>query len=201
MTDSLPFKQALRTPAVFVPIAVAVVVILIWLFVFFLPQGSKLSKLDTQEQSLQQQEARLNAQLAALRHINASALTQLRNEYTADLPPTVDNTGYLKLINNAVAQAGVTLISFTPGAVTGTPVPLQGTSVIPISVTLQTSGTYDSELRLMQLLYKLPRLTTIDQIEITGGGPDTSRTTSLAVDYTMTIYEAPAVSGTTTPTS
>jgi hypothetical protein len=71
--------KALRSPVVLIGLVGALVVVLIWLFAFFLPQGKKLNTLNTQEQALQVKQAGLEAQVAAL---------QKTSEATPQLPPT-----------------------------------------------------------------------------------------------------------------
>jgi Tfp pilus assembly protein PilO len=195
MNTSTPIKKAFRTPSVYIPILVAIVVLIVWMFGLFLPQGSKLSKLNAQEQTLQQKQQDLQAELARLRKINPVALTRLHNQYSIAIPSSIDNTGYLNQINGAMAAAGVKLVSFTPG-VAGASSAETVAGVTPIPVSLITSGTYDQELSLMQLLYKLPRLTTISSIQVTGGGPGMNRASPLTMTMLMTIYEAPPVPGT-----
>jgi Tfp pilus assembly protein PilO len=185
--------KALRVPRVLVPILATVVVVILWLVVFYLPQSSKLSKLNTQQQSLQAKQVALQAELTQLQHLQNSGLSALSAQYDALLPPTIDNTGYLKLINSAVQQAGATLLSFTPGtATTNSAAAVNGVNSVPIS--LNTTGTYDQEIKLMQLIYGLPRLTVINSLSMSGGGPTSNRATVLDVTYSMTIFDTSSVS-------
>lgn len=165
-----------------------VIVLLIWLVSWYLPQGKTLSKYDAQKANLLSQEASLQARLLALQKLHNSNLCNLHEQYDALVPPVVENTGYLRELNATVTQAGVHLNSVTlgnPGA-GGT----GGLASIPI--TLNTTGTYDAELQLMNLIYALPRLTTITSLNISGG--QAPRNSPLQITYNLQIFDtAPAV--------
>ena len=176
-----------RTRPVLISLAVGLVVLLIWALAFFLPQGKDLSKYRAQQQQLQTQQASLQAQLAQLRATSKATpkLLALQAEYTDLVPPTADIYNYINLMSSTAAANGMHLVSITPSSA-GTPVP--GTSLLQIPVSLVTSGSYDSTLGFIKAVYALPRLTVIDSMSLTGGGPGTNRSTSLNESFSLTIY-------------
>ena len=177
--------KTLRSPIVLISVAVAFVIVLIWLFAFFLPQGKKLSTLNTQEATLEQEQAQLEAQLAQLKKTSEATpqLLALQAAFNVAVPPSADTYTYITTMVATCNQAGVTLNSITtgsPGAATN--------GIDPITVSLSTAGTYDQALKLIQLLNKLPRLTIINSVSMTGGGPNTTRTTKLTESFSLSIF-------------
>lgn len=189
MTDRAEVLKAIRTPAILITIIATFLVLVIWLVVFFLPWNSKVSKLNAQQQQLTAEQQSLNHKLKSLEHLKNSNLSQLHDLYSGLLPTATDTDQYLKLINSTVVASGAKLLSFTIGT------PSSGTGVVALPVTLSALGTYDQQLKLIQLLYQASRLTVITAVNLTGGGPTTTRSTKLTGSYTMSIYE---VAGSTT---
>jgi Tfp pilus assembly protein PilO len=211
--DRATLVKTLRTPVILAIIGGTLVVFLIWVFVVFLPQGSKVSKLNAQAASLQTQQNALNARLQELKHLKNSNLEGLHNRYSALVPSTANTSQFLKQINNIVNASGVTLstISVSPTASALTPTAPASTGsktpaappsgALAIGVNLSVAGTYDQNLKLIQLIYQAPRLTTINQITLSGGGSGTNRGTRLTATYMMTIYEASSAPSATTTTT
>lgn len=219
--------KAMRSPVILAIIGGTLLVLIIWLVVVFLPQGSKVNKLNTQAASLQSQQDALKARLRNLEKLRNSNLTKLHTQYSQLVPTAADTGQFLKQISALVGQSGASLKSITlsqPTAPIGGGAQAPGTSGNPfggaaqnntpgaaikkttssaytIAVSLAVTGTYDQQLRLMQLIYSAPRLTTIDEVNLEGGGPTSNRGTILAAGYTMTIYELPNVPTTTTTTT
>jgi Tfp pilus assembly protein PilO len=177
----------LRSRSVLVGVGVGLVVLLIWLVAFFLPQGKDLSKYQTQQRQLQAQQSQLELQLAQLRATSKATpkLLALDAQYTGLIPPTDDIYNYIKQMSSTVMASGEHLVSITPSNV-GSPVP--GTSLYAIPIALNTMGTYDSTLALIKAIYGMPRLTVINSMSISGGGPLTNRGTTLTENFALTIY-------------
>jgi Tfp pilus assembly protein PilO len=165
----------------------ALVLIVVWLVAFFLPQGSQLAKYTTKEQTLQGQQALLEAKVAQLRKTSAATpqLLLLQAKYDAEVPSTTDVFNYFTLISNTATASHITLSSITPG--TG-PNPVPGTSLEGIGFTLNTTGSYDNMLSFIKAIYALPRLTVINAVSVSGGGQQTSRATVLSETFTLTIF-------------
>lgn len=191
MSDSsAALGKVIRSPLVVLVTLAVVIGTVIWLVAFWFPQGTKLAKLDAKRQVLETQQEALETKLAILQRLKNSNLSQLNGLYSTLVPNALDNTQYIKMINTIVNQSGVKLITLSPpvGAASAT----GGVTAIPVA--LQTTGTYDQELALIQKIYALPRLTTIGNMSVTGGGPNTTRYTTLNVSFSMDVYESSSAS-------
>jgi Tfp pilus assembly protein PilO len=177
--------RALRSPFVIGGLVVALVVVLIWLFAFFIPQGNKINTLNTQETLLLAKQAALEAQVAALQKTSEATpqLLALEAAFAVAVPPTPDTYTYLTTMVATTAKAGVKLSTISTGS-PGSPTD----GVSSISVTLSTSGTYDQTLTFIHLLNTLPRLTIINSLALQGGGPGTNRESQLTESFALTIF-------------
>lgn len=192
MTSSSPTVTILRKPKVMIAIAAALVVVLAWLMAFFIPQGHKLSALQAQEQSLQLQVNAGNAKVAELRveSQHAAQIAAMVKKLQGYAPGTSD-ISYIALLSNAAKATGVTVSAIGPGVagpVTGSPY-----QSIPVSATIK--GTYDKLLSFIKAVYGLPRLTDIDSIGITGGGPKTDRGSILTASFQLQIFTSQKPAG------
>jgi type IV pilus assembly protein PilO len=183
MSDSLDFLKNRTTLLV---IGGLLLLIIIWLVAFFLPQGSKLSKLSAQEQTLQAQVTAGNAKVAALKKeaLNTPELEAISQQLTTYVPPNAGVYTYITTMSNTATAANVSIVSLLPGS----PVATAGSEFASIPFTVAVKGTYDELLTFIQDVYALPRLTTINSIAITGGGPQTNRSTELAMTADLTIF-------------
>jgi Tfp pilus assembly protein PilO len=190
-------SAALRRTPVLIAIGVAVVVVIVWLLAYFLPQGHKLSTLKDQNQSLQQQVAAGNAKVTQLQKTfqhtsEIEALDQKMAEYVPSTSNVFKTTAnYTSLLSTAVATAHMTLTSVSPSGSSAA-----GKSFMVIPVTLIATGTYDDLLQLIHDVYTLPRLTDIKSLSITGGGPGTNRGTDLKVTLSLQAFTTTATAGT-----
>lgn len=192
MSTASNTTAALKRTPVIVAIVVAVLVLVIWLLAFFLPQGHKLSTLDAKEQALQQQVTAGNAKVAKLKRTfqHVGQLEVEQGKFESYVPSTTDlfktTANYTSSLSAAVSAAGMTLTSVTPGAAhaqTST-----GTSLTKIPVVLAAKGPYDGLLTLIKSIYTLPRLTDINSVTVRGGGPGTNRSTTLDVTLNLVIF-------------
>lgn len=162
------FRGILRNRKAMLAIGIAVVVVLVWLLAYFLPQGKQLSKYQAERQHLQAQEVALQARLRLLRETSKATpqLLQLQAKYGNLVPSSPDMYVYISQMAATAAQAGVHLVSMTPSS-TGTPI--TGTSLDSYPVVVVVSGNYGATLTFMQALYNMPRLTVINGLSISGG--------------------------------
>jgi Tfp pilus assembly protein PilO len=177
----------LRNRQVVLSMVAAVVLVLIWALAFFLPQGRTLSKYQTQEQQLQSEQSQLQVKLAQLRATSRATpkLLALQTRYSSLVPATSDIYNYITLMSSTAGANAIHLVSITPGS---TPSPVAGTSLQAIPVSIVTAGTYDNTLGFIKAIYAMPRLTVINSISLTGGGPGTNRGTVLSETFSLTIY-------------
>jgi len=180
-------RELLKDRRVVLAATGALVIVLVWLLAFFLPQGKQLSKYRAQEQQLQTQQSALEAQLAQLQATSKAVpkLLSMQAQLNGLIPSTPDIYNYITQMSDTAAATGVHLVSITPSTI-GTPV--TGTQLQSIPVTVATTGTYDNTLGFIKAVYGMPRLTVINSMTIAGGGPGTNRSTILNEGFTMTIY-------------
>lgn len=186
MRPASAFLAALRRPAVAVGVAVAVVVTAVWAFTFFLPQGSKLSKLQAQEQSLQAQVDAGNARVALLKKESqhTKQIQAMLQDLQGYVPATEQIYTYIDILSGAAAAAGVTITAITPSHLTA----LSGSSYSALPIGLSAKGTYDEILAFIKGIYNLPRLTDIDSLSLSGGGRGSTRTSSLSVALSLVVF-------------
>lgn len=185
MNASSPTLTVLRRPRVLLAVAGALVVVLVWVLVFFVPQGHRLTTLQGDEQSLQAQVNAGNARVAQLREESQhSAQIQAMVKKLKGYVPTTSDITYIATLSNAAKASGVKVTSLGPG--TSAPVP--GSSFDAIPVTATVTGTYDNLLTFIRNVYSLPRLTDIDSVQITGGGPKSNRAAILTASFHLEIF-------------
>lgn len=170
-----------------------VVVVIAWVLAFYLPQTHKLQSLDSKQTTLQ---ATLTADQARLLQLQKEAqhVTEIRamyNRLNGYAPATGKVYTYIHTISHAAKSAGVTITSLQPGALQA----VNGTTYSAIQITASIKGTYDSMLSFIKGLYNLPRLTDVNAINVTGGGPGTNRGTVLAVTLELAIFTSQKPAG------
>lgn len=185
MTIPPAVVTALKRPVVMIGIGVALLVVIVWLMLFFLPQGHKVSTLQNEKASLQEEVNLDEARVARLR-TESEHVGQIQSMYSTlsgYVPATEDLYTYIQTLSGAANTAGVSITSLVP-------LPLQSVSgtfsAVPITATVK--GTYDHVLAFIKAIYALPRLTDINDIDITGGGIGSNRTTPLSVDLDLAIF-------------
>jgi Tfp pilus assembly protein PilO len=163
-----------------------IVAVVVWVLVFYVPQTHKLAALETQKATLQSTVATDEAHLELVKredqHI--SQIRAMHDQLESYVPAAENLYSYIRTIAHAAKASGVTITSLSPGvlvAVTGT-----SYSAIPISASVR--GTYDHLLSFIKHLYSLPRLTDVNGLAISGGGPHTSRGTVLTASLQLAIF-------------
>ena len=163
-----------------------VAVIVAWVLAFYLPQTHKLSGLSSERVTLQSTLAADRARLQQLEK-EAQHVTEIRamyNQLDGYAPHTERVYTYIHTLSHTAKRAGVSIGSLQPG-------PLQtvhSTAYSAIPITASITGTYDQLLAFIKGLYDLPRLTDVNALTISGGGPGTSRGTMLSVILQLAIF-------------
>ncbi len=163
-----------------------------WFLAFFRPESHKLQTLGAERSSLQA------ADQARLRRVQSEAahVTQIRamdNRLVGYAPSAEGLYTYIHTISSAARAAGVTITSLSAsGAVAVT-----GTTYFAVPITASIKGTYDHVLAFVKGIYTLPRLTDVNSLDVSGGGPGTNRATVLTVGLQLAIFtsENPGGSG------
>lgn len=155
-----------------VPIAVAVagvVVVLVAVFAFIVPEGHKLATLDAQKQNLAIQEQALQTEIVALQHDRDQQVANCGTLDTVlqEVPDALDE-GQFVLDVGALAQASgaPSIPSLTWGASTA------GSPVASVSVTLTLQGTFGQVMQFVRGLdgAGFPRLFTVDDFTVGAAG-------------------------------
>lgn len=190
MSTTFRATKLLKQTQVIIAAIVAVVIIVIWLLAFFLPQGSKLSSLNSKQQTLQQEVAAGNAKVARLKRTfeNSNQLETQYQKVQAYVPSTPDifktTADYASALSATVAASQMTLTAVTPSSAASS----GHNALTSIPVTLAVKGTYDHLLALIKSIYTMSRLTDINSVDVTGGGPNTTRGTVLDVSLALVIF-------------
>ena len=194
---------ALKRPPVIIAISAVLLVLVIWLLAFFLPQGHKLSTLDAKQQTLQQLVDAGNAKVAHLKHTfqHVGQFEAKQTKFETYVPSTPDlfktTANYTSSLSATVAASGMTLTSVSPST-SRTSSSSSASSLTSIPVVLTVTGTYDNLLTLITNIYSMPRLTLINGVGVKNGGPGTNRSTPLQVTLDLDIF-ATAKAPTGTP--
>lgn len=187
-----PLVAAIKRPVVLIGVAALVAVALVWLFAFFEPQSHKLGSLESQRTSLQQTLVADRARLQQVRreshHVGQIQAIDARLQ--GYVPATEDLYTYIQTLSSAGKNAGVTISSLQPSAL----VAATGTSYSAVPITAQVKATYDHLLAFLKAMYALPRLTDVNSVSISGGGPGTNRTTVLSATFDLVIFTLQKVS-------
>lgn len=190
MSAVSPTRSAPRRRMVLVGLVVAAVVV-VWLFAFFLPQSRKLTSLQAERTALQQTVAQDDARLQHLRteahHVNQ--IDAMYRQLQGDVPATEQLYTYIHTISRAAASAGVSITSLQPSSLAA----VSGTAYSAVPITASVKGTYDHVLAFLKALYRLPRLTDVNTLSISGGGPGTNRGTVLSVSLQLAIFTSQKV--------
>jgi Tfp pilus assembly protein PilO len=193
MIDFAVLKKTLRRPKILLSIVGAVLILAIWALAFFLPQGSKISSLQAQEATLQKKVQIGDATVARLRHTfqHSAQITTMRKQLYSAVPATTDAYNYVQALSAVAASSKVHLTSVSIAAGPGGNRASSGsTTITELPVSMSVTGTYDQILTLITQIFKLPRLTDIDSVNISGGGPDTSRSTTLTAQLSIIAFSA-----------
>lgn len=186
MKKVAPLLEVAKKPAVLLSAAGLLVVLLVWLFVFFVPQSHKLSSLQSEKASLQETVIHDNAKLLRVRREShhVGQIQAIDSQLQGYVPATEDLYTFIQRLSTAGKSAGVTISSIQPSTL----VPVTGTSYSAIPVISQVKGTYNQLVAFIHAIYGLPRLTDINSLTITGGGPGTNRATQLSADFDLVIF-------------
>ncbi|MGO9456952.1 MAG: type 4a pilus biogenesis protein PilO [Acidimicrobiales bacterium] len=192
MIDSTVLKKTIKRPRVLLSIVAAVVIVLIWAVAFFIPEGNKISSLKAEQATIDSKMAIGNAKVSRYRHTyqHSAQLKTVQTQLNAAVPADADAYNYVQSLSAAAGAAGVHLtaisISSTPSR-SSTP---RSAALEQTPVTMTVKGTYDQLLSLITKIYKLPRLTDIDGMDITGGGATSNRSTILSASFTLMAFSA-----------
>ena len=194
MSDTPSSIDYLKSREAIIIIVATVVVAIIVVVAVILPQQSKVSTLHNTQATLEEQVAKGNAQVDALKH-EAQTGTKLQGELTKltnfILSSPTEIYNYLKLLEQTVTASGAKLTSIAPSVSAASKngkstSPVSG--LTPITVSLAVTAPYDDLLKLITNIYKLTRLTLINTVTTSGGGAGTNRSTPLTATLVLQAF-------------
>lgn len=169
---------------------VVAVVVAVWLFAFFLPQTRKLLALNAERATLEATVARDNARLQQVRSEahHVGQIETMHQQLEADVPPTASLYTYIRTLSGAAKVAGVSVTTLQPSTLVQVP----GTPYSAVPITASVKGSYDHVLAFLKALYTLSRLTDVNALTLSGGGPGTNRGSPLTVSLQLAVFTSQA---------
>jgi Tfp pilus assembly protein PilO len=188
MMKGSPLLEVVKRPIILLVAGVLVVVVIVWMFAFFIPQSHKLSSLDEEKAALQQQVVQDNARLQQVRteSHHVGQIQTIDTRLKGYVPETEDLYTYIQTLSSAAKSTGVTITSLQPSS----QVAATGTSYSAVPITAEVKSSYDHLVAFINAIYGLPRLTDINSLDITGGGPGTNRSAMLNVTVNLVIFSS-----------
>ena len=163
-----------RAP-IFAGVAVAVVVVLV-VFFLVLPKMGQVKDANAALTEAQSEQATLGAQLAALQQAQTEAPVNretIRKVQQA-IPPTVDQQGFILLMQNAAVQSSIDILTVSPG----NPVFDATSGLSTITNTITTTGSYFALTEFLFKIETLPRAAKASTVTIAPSGSETTRACS-----------------------
>jgi Tfp pilus assembly protein PilO len=151
--------------------AVGVVVLLV-AFVFVLPKLGQVKDANAALQEAQAQQGTLGAQLAALQQSQTDAPKnrEIIRKVQQAIPPTVDQQGFMLLIQNVAVESSIDVFTITPS----TPVFDPATGLSKVTNAFSVTGNYFALTEFIFKIETLPRASKITSITIAPSPTDTN---------------------------
>ena len=199
MSPDRHIRKAFTRPVTVLSALAIVAALLVWLFVFFLPQSQKLSGLHQERTKLEAVITKDNARVAKLRS-ESKHIGQIQSLYSSlkgYVPVSEDLYPYIRTLNGAAKGAGVAITSLTPRTLT----PVTGTSYSAIPITATVRGAYPQLVAFLRGIYGLTRLTDVNGLTLSGGGPGSGGTTTMTAQLQLAIFTSQKPPNATSSTS
>jgi Tfp pilus assembly protein PilO len=179
-----------RAP-LFAGIGVAVVVVLVAFFLV-LPKMGQVKDANAALADAQSQQATLGAQLAALQaaQTDAPANRETIRKVQQAIPPTVDQQGFMLLMQNAAVESGVDVVTISPG----NPVFDPATGLSTVTNAISATGTYFALTEFLFKIETLPRAAKTTSVAITPSPSDTNASL-LTLSSSVDIYTSDESAG------
>jgi Tfp pilus assembly protein PilO len=171
-----------RRAPLFAGLAVAGVAILMVLLLV-LPKMGQVSQAQDQLDQAQRDQQTLESRKSALEDAKAAAPQARKTiaEVHNRIPPTADEPGLILLLQNAAINAGIDLVSLSPG----TPALDTTSGLSKIAIAVSASGTYFDVTDFMYQIETLPRAAIVTNLSLAPG--QTSQTGSPLLTLTATV--------------
>lgn len=180
-----------RRAPIFAGIGVAVAVLIVAFFLV-LPKMGQVNDANATLTDLQAQQATLGAQLAALQQAQTEAPINretIRKVQQA-IPPTVDQQGFILLVQNAAVQSSIDIVTISPG----TPVFDQTTGLSTVTNALSVTGSYFALTEFLFKIETLPRAAKTTSVSISPS-PTEQDTTLLTLSASVDMYTSDQSAG------
>ena len=140
------------------------VVVLLGAFVFVLPKLGQVKDANASLQEAQAQQGTLGAQLAALKQSQTDAPKnrEIIRKVQQAIPPTVDQQGFMLLIQNVAVESSIDVFTITPT----TPVFDPATGLSTVTNAFSVTGNYFALTEFIFKIETLPRASKITSINI-----------------------------------
>lgn len=154
----------------------ALLVLVLWYFLLWSPQRSKVADARDRRENAEAEAANLRIQLSRLQDLKQrEALQRAELETLRVAVPDQPNLAQFILdANDAATKAGIEFLSITPSvpaaATTGNGAPAAGAPPPSVSMTMSIKGGYFQVLDFVNRLTDLPRIVVIDSLNVNAGG-------------------------------
>ena len=169
-------------------------VALLAVFFLVLPKRSEVSEARAELETVQQQTAQLNVQLASLNEAKANAgeARDAIRDVDNQLPPTLDEPSLILLLKNSVERSGIEFADIS----VSTPTPGSAGAFSTVPVTISLEGTYFSLAEFLYRIETLPRAAKVLSGSITSS-TDSSSSTSvpLTMQLSLELYTSDVSAG------
>ena len=176
-------------------IAGAIAVALVVLFILFLvlPQQGKVAQARDELAAAEAQTSTLETQLAALEQAELAApeAKATIEAVQRQIPLTLDQSGYLRLIKNAAARSSI--VATTQSS--GTPSFDSVTGLSTVSIAITANGTYFSLAEFLYSLETLPRAAKVVNVTLAPGVQEGATTNQLQMQASVVLFTSDVSAG------
>jgi Tfp pilus assembly protein PilO len=157
-----------RRSALFAIIGGAIVLVLLWYFLFFAPTSSDLNDTRDEVATAERQQQELENSIRRLKELSANQTQQEADLRTlrAAIPPTPDLGAFILQANEIATASGIDWLSISPSP------PAANTSGAnsTIALSIQVDGGFFQVLDYLNRLEDLDRLVIVDDVSVSSGG-------------------------------
>jgi Tfp pilus assembly protein PilO len=189
-------RDLLRRPKFIAAVLVPLALVVAWWFAWMAPQNRHLASAHTQQTQAELQQSELNDRLVQLQHeaTQVKAAAPFARRFSAAIPSTPDAPGLVNQVYALSQRAGVQLQGITDDSVNSE----KTYSSIPVDI--EATGKHNAIVAFVDGLYQLPRLLTVQSLDLSGSGPlNVSGNGQYQVSISATAYTTAAGSSTNGP--
>jgi Tfp pilus assembly protein PilO len=176
-------------------IAAAVLLTILWYFLLYSPQSDKLDQAKADQAAQEARQSELQARLGRLKRLqaNASVLEAERVKFATAVPENDDLDRFILDVNSRASSAGVEFVSIAPAQPAAGGPPAAAGAPTPIALQMQVQGDYFAILRFLEALRDGPRLVTVENFSLSGGGAAGAGGGSMSASIGGRMYISPGL--------